>query len=84
MLIFDEYGMVWHVEAGDPARPACLLLGRLGFESIVLPRYVIRGILSPSDEAAHPIAPPPGTGAMPDIGSLVRSYRLADCLEALQ
>lgn len=47
-MITDEFNNVWHVGAGDPARPLVLLLNQRGFVDIKLPFAVLCGTMSPN------------------------------------
>lgn len=41
MKIEDEFGVLWVVEANDPARTHINQLKRAGFDWVVLPRYTL-------------------------------------------
>ena len=85
----DQYGVVWVVEAGDPARTAVNLLTRLGFKWLVLPRrLLLTGVLGESIISStgsdQPLSTPAPAGAMPAILVTPRQYRLADCIGVIE
>ena len=77
MTNLDEQQVEWLVEAHDPARKAILYLTRCGYHDIVLPRALLRGMLSAAE--VEPPVPPSSLG-----GSLRHYTRLFDCVKELQ
>lgn len=65
MIIEDESGGRWRVEAGDPARRAVLALQAAGYRRIVLPWETLRTGNAPAATTGEP--------------QTVAEYRLRDC-----
>lgn len=67
VVIEDEHGTIWKVEAGDPCRASINTLASRGYQYIVLPRVYLQGHQPPESIQVEGI----------------RGLRLRDCMEEL-
>ena len=84
MIIDDEDGAHWLIEAGDPAREYGNLLARRGYHYQVLTRALICGTLSRGPSLNHAVSSPASRCDADVEGSGPAAVRLRDCLEELR